>query len=132
MDPLGLALENFDQAGRWRSVDEGSDSRASVFVPIDASGVSPEGEAFVGPAGLRQALLNRSERIVTTVAEKLLTYALGRGVEYYDAPAIRGIVREAARNDFRFSSLITGVVRSLPFQMRQAGSDVTQVASAVR
>ena len=132
MDPIGLALENFDQAGRWRSVDEGSDSRKSVFVPIDASGVSPDGEAFVGPAGLRQALLNRSERIVTTVVEKLLTYALGRGVEYYDAPAIRSIVREAARNDFRFSSLITGVVRSLPFQMRQAGSDVTQVASAVR
>ncbi len=112
MDPLGFALENFDGIGGWRTTD--------ANVPIDASGVLPDGTRFEGPAGLRQVLLSRSEEFVTNVTEKLLTYALGRGAEYYDAPAIRKIVREAAPGDYRWSSLIMGIVRSTPFQMRRS------------
>ncbi|MBM3778876.1 MAG: DUF1592 domain-containing protein, partial [Acidimicrobiia bacterium] len=118
MDPLGLALENFDQAGRWREVEAGEDSRLAVFVPIDASGSTPDGRAFSGPEGLRDALLGRSDRFLTTVVEKLLTYALGRGLEYYDAPAVRAILRDAAREEYRFSSLIAGIATSPPFLMR--------------
>jgi len=114
MDPLGLSLENFDAVGRWRTLGESS-------ARIDASGVLPDGTRFEGPAGLRNALL-ASDRFVPTVAEKLLTYALGRGLEPYDAPAIRAIVREAGGADYRFSSLIIGVVRSAPFRMRTAGT----------
>jgi hypothetical protein len=111
MDPLGLSLENFDAVGRWRTLGESSTS-------IDASGVFPDGSKFQGAAGLKQMLL-RSERFVPTVTEKLLTYALGRGLEHYDAPAVRTIVRNAARDDYRFSSLITGIVQSAPFTMRR-------------
>jgi mono/diheme cytochrome c family protein len=113
MDPLGLSLENFDAIGKWRTLGESSAS-------IDASGVFPDGSKFQGAAGLKQMLL-RSERFVPTVTEKLMTYALGRGLEHYDAPAIRAIVRNAARDDYRFSSLITGIVQSAPFTMRRAG-----------
>ena len=88
MDPLGFALENFDAIGRWRTSDAGS--------PIDASGALPDGTEFQGPEELRKVILGRGEEFVNTLTEKLLTYALGRGVEYYDAPAIRTIVREAA------------------------------------
>jgi hypothetical protein len=112
MDPLGLALENFDGVGRWRTLSESGE-------PIDASGRMPDGTTFVGPAGLKQALL-ASPRFVPTLAEKLLTYALGRGLEYYDAPAVRRIVRDAARDDYRFSALVVGIVRSTPFRMRTA------------
>jgi hypothetical protein len=111
MDPLGLALENFDAVGKWRSLDE-SGGR------IDASGAMPDGTRFDGPDGLRQALLG-SDRFVMTLTEKLMTYALGRGVEYYDEPAVRAIVRDASRDDYRLVSLIRGVVRSVPFQMRR-------------
>jgi len=124
MDPLGLALENFDQAGRWRIVEESFDSRAASFVPIDASGVLPDGTAFDGADGLRRVLLNRSDRFVATMTEKLLTYALGRGLEHYDMPAVRAIAREAVGQDggHRFSSLVLGVVTSAPFQMRRSES----------
>ena len=115
MDPPGLSLENFDAIGRWRSVD-------ASFSPIGASGVLPDGTAFDGAAGLRQALLRRPEQFITTLAEKLLTYALGRGVEYYDAPALRAILRDAARDDNRFSSLVLAIVNSTPFQMRRSPS----------
>jgi len=115
MDPLGFALENFDAIGRWRTTS------GSANTPIDSSGVLPDGTKFNGPAELRKILLDRREEFVTTVTDKLLTYALGRGTEYYDAPAIRKIVREAARNDYRWSSLILGVVNSMPFQMRMPG-----------
>ena len=111
MDPLGLALENFDAVGKWRSLDESGG-------PIDASGAMPDGTRFDGPDGLRQALLG-SDRFVMTLTEKLMTYALGRGVEYYDEPAVRAIVRDASRDDYRVASLIRGVVRSVPFQMRR-------------
>ena len=89
---------------------------------IDASGRLPDGTTFDGLPGLRSVLLERQDEFVTTVTEKLLTYALGRGVEYYDRPAIRVIVREAAPDDYSWSSLILGVVRSLPFQMRRSES----------
>jgi len=114
MDPLGLALENFDAVGAWRTVDQ-SDA------PIDASGTLPDGGKFDGPVALRKELLtNRAGDFVTTLSQKLLTYALGRGVEYYDAPAVRQIKRSAAPTNYRFSSLILGVVKSAPFQMRMA------------
>ena len=122
MDPLGLALENFDQGGRWRTVEESFDSRSASFVPIDASGVLPDGTPFEGATGLRSVLVRRSDRFVATMTEKLLTYALGRGLEFYDMPAIRAITRDAASNDHRFSSLVLGVVNSMPFQMRRSES----------
>lgn len=112
MDPLGFALENFDATGKWRTTDAGS--------PIDTSGVLPDGTKFQGPAELRKLLLGHPEQFVHTVTEKLLTYALGRGVEYYDAPAIRKIIRDAEPNDHRWSSLIVGIVKSMPFQMRRS------------
>jgi mono/diheme cytochrome c family protein len=110
MDPLGFALEHFDGVGKWRTLDESGGS-------IDASGAMPDGTKFDGAAGLAQALL-QSDRFVSTLTEKMLTYALGRGLEYYDAPAVRAIVRDSAKNDYRFSSIILGVVQSTPFQMR--------------
>ena len=112
MDPPGFALEEFDAVGRYRTRNESN-------APIDASGVLPDGTAFEGVAGLRKALLGRPNLFVTTLTEKLLTYAVGRGVEYHDAPAIRAITREAARDGHRFSSLIVGVIKSPPFQMRR-------------
>ena len=115
MDPLGFALENFDAVGKWRDT-------GAAGTPIDPSGALPDGTAFDGFPGLRDILLERREEFVTTVTEKLLTYALGRGVEYYDRPAIRAIVRDAAANEYRWSSLILGVARSLPFQMRRSDS----------
>ena len=115
MDPLGLALENFDAIGRWRD-------RSETRGAIDATGELPDGTPFDGPAGLRDALLRHPERFVTTVTERLMTYALGRGVEYYDAPAVRAIVRGAAEDGYRLSSLVKGVVRSAPFQMRRSPS----------
>ena len=115
MDPLGLSLEHFDAIGRWRTREAGG-------AAIDATGELPDGTPFDGPSGLKAALLRHPDRFVTTVTEKLMTYALGRGVEHYDAPAIRAIVRDAARDDYRLSALVKGVVRSAPFQMRRAPS----------
>ena len=112
MDPLGLAMENFDAVGKWRSEEAG--------VTIDASGVLTNGAKVDGVIALRAALVNQPEVVVSTMAEKLLTYALGRGLEHYDMPAVRAIVRSAARQDNRFSALVLGIVRSTPFQMRQA------------
>jgi mono/diheme cytochrome c family protein len=112
MDPIGFSLENFDAVGRWRTIDEGQ--------PIDASGGLMGGEAFVGVGGLERALLKRPEIFVGTLTEKLLTFALGRGIEPYDAPAIRQIVRDAKADEYRFSSLIEGIATSVPFQMRKA------------
>ena len=113
MDPLGFALENFDGIGRWRATGEAG-------TPIDAAGTLADGTPVDGPATLRQALVDRGEDFVMTVTEKLMTYALGRGVEYYDAPAVRQIVREARSNDYRWSSLLAGITRSTPFQIRRS------------
>ena len=112
MDPLGFSLENFDGIGEWRSKDYSG--------PIDASGQLADGTKVEGVITLRQALMKHPEQFAGTITEKLLTYALGRGLESYDMPVVRGIVRDAARNDYRFSSLITGIVKSTPFQMRRA------------
>ena len=112
MDPVGFALENYDAIGRWRTVEAG--------VPIDASGELWEGTRFDGVAELEEALLRRPELFVTTLVEKLLVFATGRGVEYYDGAAIRNLLRESREQDYRFSSLILGIVNSEPFQMRRS------------
>ncbi len=122
MDPLGLSLENFDAIGQWRTTDAGH--------PINASGVLLDGTKVDGPRELRQALLAQKSQFIKAVTEKLLTYALGRGLEYYDAPAVREIDRAAAANDYRWSSIISGIVNSAPFQMRTAAA--AKVADARR
>jgi hypothetical protein len=112
MDPIGFALENFDGVGKWRDTDGGS--------PIIATGKLPGGAAFEGPGGLKKLLVNNyAEQFRTTMTEKLLTYALGRGLEYYDRPSVRSIMRQAARDDYRMSALIAAIVKSTPFQMRR-------------
>jgi hypothetical protein len=108
-EPIGLALENFDAVGTWRTADEG--------LPIDATGVLVDGTKVDGVASLRQALVGRSDQFVRVVAEKLLTYALGRGVEYEDMPLVRSIVRDSAGSKYKFSSLVLGIVKSPAFQM---------------
>ncbi len=113
MDPIGFALENYDAIGRWRADDDGA--------AIDASGQLPGGIAFDGPLGLRRVLATEfRDAFVTTVSEKLLTYALGRGLEYYDKPTVRAIVSEAGDNEYRLANLIVSVVKSKPFQMRRS------------
>ena len=112
MDPMGLALENFDAIGAWRTEDNGQ--------PVDASGQLTDGSRIDGVISLREALLNRPEVFVTTVTEKLLTYALGRGLEPEDMPAVRTIVRQAERDGYLFASLLEGVAKSMPFRMRIA------------
>ncbi|MYI75656.1 MAG: DUF1585 domain-containing protein [Acidobacteria bacterium] len=114
IDPLGFTLERFDATGARRTLDEGA--------VIDASGTLPGGTTIEGLSGLRALLLDRREQFVRTVTEKLLTYALGRGIEHYDLPVVRGIVREAAANEYRWSAIIMGIVRSTPFQMRSTKS----------
>jgi hypothetical protein len=113
MDPIGFSLENFDGLGRWR------DSTGPGTGPIDPSGVLPDGSKFEGPAGLRDVLVSKRDLFVETFTERLLTYALGRGVEQYDGPVIRKITREAASDNQRWSSIILGIVNSAPFQMRR-------------
>jgi hypothetical protein len=113
MDELGFALENFDAIGEWRETD-------AAGTRIDASAKLPDGTAFTGPVELRKILLNHADEFLTTLTEKLLTYALGRGLEAADAPAVRQIKRDASRADYRFGSLIQGIVSSTPFQMRNA------------
>ena len=110
---MGLALENFDAVGRWRTTDDGN-------TRIDASGMLPDGTKFDGPAELRQALAGRRDEFARTVIEKMLVYALGRGLEYYDMPTVRRIQREAAAADYRWSSLIQSIAQSTPFQMRRS------------
>lgn len=110
MDPVGFALENFDAVGRWREFENGT--------AIDVSGGLPDGSVFAGVENLENGLLERPELFVRTLSQKLLAFALGRGVEVYDAPAIRQIVRESQANEFRFSSIILGITKSVPFQMR--------------
>ncbi len=113
IDPVGFALEQFDATGKWREVDVG-------FRPIDASGAMPDGTPFSGIHDLRGILVATPERFVRTLADRLLMYAIGRGTEHYDAPAVRRIVREAEADNYRFSSLVTAIINSEPFQMRRA------------
>ena len=125
MDPIGFALENFDATGGFRTTNGGPDK-----TPIDVSGSLPDGTAFQGPAELRQILASHSEQFVVTFTEKLLTYALGRGVNYVDAPVVRKIVRGAAPGNYRWSALVLGIVQSTPFQMRK--SQPSAMAAAYR
>ncbi|HJT88363.1 MAG TPA: DUF1592 domain-containing protein [Bryobacteraceae bacterium] len=110
MDPIGFSLENYDLIGKWRTTDGGA--------PIDASGQLVDGTKLDGPASLREALLSRPDVFVSTLTEKLLTFALGRGIHYYDMPAVRAITRAAADKQYKFSSLVLGIVESTPFLMR--------------
>jgi cytochrome c551/c552 len=112
MDPLGFALENYDGVGKWRDKDSGN--------AIDASGKLPDGTTFVGPAGLKKIMITKDrDEFIQTATEKMLLYALGRGVEYYDEPAVRAISRQASKDDYRMSALIAAIVNSTPFEMRR-------------
>jgi hypothetical protein len=125
MDPIGFALDNFDAVGRWRT-------RSESGAAIDASGVLPDGSTFQGVGGLRAVLVGRPQAFVTTLTENLLTYALGRSLEYYDAPTVRAISGAAAPQQYRFSALILGIVRSVPFQSRAATPAAAADLSASR
>ncbi len=124
IDPVGFSLENYDAVGQWRE-------REVDGAPLDASGAIPGGGEFHGIDGLENALLARPEMFVTTLTENLMTFALGRGVEYYDAPAVRKIVKDSEKDDYRFSSLILGIVKSVPFQMRRAEMNEALVADKI-
>ncbi len=117
IDPLGLALENFDTIGAWRIKDNG--------VPVDTSGTLYDGTPIDGPAGLRKALLSKSDSIIRNFTDNLMAYALGRRVEYYDQPTVRAIVRKAAQHGYRFSSFVLGIVNSPAFQMSKAEPVIT-------
>ena len=119
-EPIGLSLENFDGIGAWRLKDEGQ--------PIDATGVLANGTKIDGVASLRDVLMQNSEQFVRVIAEKLLTYALGRGVEYQDMPLVRSIARDAAGGNYRFSSLVLGVVKSAPFQNNVKGAEIAETS----
>ncbi len=111
MDPIGFALENFDGTGRWRTTEDGR--------TIDASGTLFNGATIDGVVGLRREIAKRPEVFVGVLTEKMLTYAMGRGIEHYDMPAVRKIVRDARASNYRFSSIVLGVARSVPFQMKE-------------
>jgi len=113
MDPLGFALENFDAVGAWRTEEEGA--------PIDPSGQLTDGAKVDGVVALRQAILHRPELFVSTMTEKMLVFSLGRGIDYHDMPVVRDVVRQAGRQDYRFSSIVLGIVNSAPFLMRKSG-----------
>jgi hypothetical protein len=119
---VGFSFENFNAIGQWRDAEVDGQ-------PVDPSGALPGAGEFRGIDGLEDALLGRPELFATTLTENLLTFALGRGVESYDAPAVRKIVRDAQKDGYRFSSLILGVVKSVPFQMRHARMNEASVAS---
>jgi hypothetical protein len=117
---IGLSLENFDGIGAWRLKDEGQ--------PIDATGVLANGTKIDGVASLRDVLMQNSEQFVRVIAERLLTYALGRGVEYRDMPLVRSITRDAAGGNYRFSSLVLGVIKSAPFQNNVKGAETAETS----
>ena len=121
-EPIGLALENFDGIGAWRLKDEGQS--------IDTTGMLVNGTKLSGVASLRDVLTQNSEQFVRVMAAKLLTYALGRGVEDQDMPLVRSIVRDAAGGNYRFSTLVLGVVKSAPFQNNIKGAEVAQQTAA--
>jgi hypothetical protein len=125
MDPLGFALENYNAVGQWRTHDAGQ--------PIDASGSLPDGRSFRGSAELKTLLAADKEAFAECLTEKLMIYALGRGLEGYDRPALQRIVKELSSNNYRFSTLISGIVNSVPFQMGRGdgGTQMTTSQSAV-
>jgi hypothetical protein len=122
MDPIGFALEHFDAVGRWRDDDSGK--------PIDAASELLDGSTIDGLAGVQSLLLKKPELFVSALTEKLLMYALGRNVQYYDAPTVRAVVRAAAEKNYQFSAIVEGIVESVPFQMRAARADEGPLTSA--
>jgi hypothetical protein len=136
IDPIGLALENFDVTGQWRDRDAtyaiGDDGTRihTAGVPIDPTTKLYDGTILKGPLSLREALLNHSDAFIETLTEKLMAYAIGRRIEHYDMPVIRAIDREAAKNNNRFSSFVLGIVNSSAFQMREAAAPATTDAVA--
>ena len=124
MDPLGFALENFDALGKWRTSSDGA--------PIDPSASFPDGTRFEGVAGLRTLLVSHKDDFVRTLSAKLLAYAIGRGLDYRDMPAVRGIVRDAAPADYSWSSIVTGIVTSTPFRMAVASGEAASRTGRVR
>jgi hypothetical protein len=110
MDPVGFPMENFDAIGHWRTKDNGD--------PVDASGALPDGTRVDGAASMMAALAAHPEQFVRTMASMMLTYAVGRGLEYYDMPVVRTVARDTAKNNYRFSELVLGIVKSPPFQMK--------------
>ena len=124
MDPLGFSLENFDGIGEWRTKEPGG--------AVDPSGQLADGTKVDGPVALRNAIMKHPEQFVRTLTEKLMTYGLGRGLEYYDMPTVRGIARDASRNDYRFSSIVLGIVKSTPFQMRRVQEAPVRAAADSR
>ena len=125
MDPIGFALDNFDADGKWRTKQGGEGG-----VPIDAAVQLYDGQKVVGPIGLRNALLRYSPQFVAMFVEKMMTYGLGRGVEHYDMPVIRRIVRDVAKDNNRFSAIVLGIIRSAQFQMRVKGHDAAAIRAA--
>jgi hypothetical protein len=126
MDTLGFALENFDAVGLWRQKDRIAES------VIDSTGEMPDGTKLNGPDDLRNVLLANPNQFVQTLTEKLMTYALGRVTDYHDMPIVRGIVRDAAKDDYRFSSIVLHIVESDPFQKRQVPADTAPVQNTAQ
>jgi hypothetical protein len=124
MDSIGFALENYDAVGAWRFKD--------ADAPVDASGDLADGTHVNGVVELREALLKKPDLFVGTTTEKLMTYALGRGIDYRDMPAVRAVVKDAGRNGYKFSSLVLAVVRSMPFQMKMAPEKESEAIADVR
>jgi hypothetical protein len=124
MDPLGFALENFDALGKWRTISDGA--------PIDPSASFPDGTKFDGVAGLRTLLVSHKEDFARTLSGKLLAYAIGRGLDYRDMPAVREIARDAAPADYSWSSIVTAIVKSTPFRMAVASGETAPQAGRVR
>jgi hypothetical protein len=124
MDPLGFSLENFDAVGEWRTKEPGG--------TVDPSGQLADGTKIDGPVALRNAIMKHPQQFVRTLTEKMLTYGLGRGLEYYDMPTVRGIARDASRNDYKFSSIVLGIVKSTPFQMRRVQDTPVRAAATER
>jgi hypothetical protein len=124
MDPLGFALENFDAVGKWRTSSDGA--------PIDASATFPDGTRFDGIAGLRTLVASHQEDFARTLSTKLLAYAVGRGLDFHDMPAVRGITRDAAGAGYSWSAIVTGIVRSAPFRMAVASGEPITSTGRIR
>ena len=123
MDPIGLAMEKYDGIGRWRELDEGG-------LPIDSSGSMADGTAISGPIALKEALIAEEDMFVNTFVNRMLTYAIGRGLEYYDKPTVRAIARNAGEENYRFSAIVQEVAKSLPFQWKRAAEEGTEQLAA--
>jgi hypothetical protein len=130
MDPIGLSMENFDAVGAWRTRD--GDGVVNQGSPIDAQGQLLDGTRVDGIVTLRQALLRQPDLFVGTVTEKLMIYALGRGLQPYDMPSVRAIVRDTAQSDYRFSSIVMGIINSTPFQKRVTLDEPVRFAKGSR